>query len=209
MRNYTQKLSKKERDQLELERESYQQIINEMTPITQEIQANIEDIIPCFNKNQPIIDIQKAEIESTNYATSFVDAQIGLYIKDTNKRNDPYFQAKRNADIFTLMDLYNQILQNKAMADMQIYDLNNAEKRNPRMFEVLTKHQQMRAEILMVKVRLENEMMVNWHNVVATHTTLQQLDEMNEISEGELVEDPNAGSTIATHQAMIKRLKEK
>jgi len=208
MRNYTQKLSKKERDQLELEQESYQQIINEMTPITQELQASIDDIIPNFNENKSIIDFQQAEVEASKFATDFINAQINLYIKDNNKQNKPYFLAKKQNDIFTLSDLYEQILENKAISKMMFQELNSSEKKHPRSFEVLSKHQQMRSEATLLKVKLENEMILSWHNAVSLHDTMEQLDEVNEIVEGVIVEN-EVKSTIASHQDLIKRLKGK
>jgi len=204
--NVNQKLSAAERKQLNAEQESYQQIINEMTPLTQEYQTSVEELIPCYDSNNLIIDIAKIDAESTRYATDFVDSQIELYVKDADKRNAPYFQTKRNSDIFTLKDLYNQILQNKAAADMQIHDLNTAEKRNPRMFEVLAKYQQMRAEVLMVEMRVKNEMIMNWYSAVELYNTMQA--EIYELSEGILIEEDTSNKPmIATHQDMVKRLK--
>ncbi|MCL2312318.1 MAG: hypothetical protein FWC41_07520 [Firmicutes bacterium] len=206
---YKQKLSRAEQKQLEAESESYQQIIDELIPITQELQASIDEINPHFNEKKAMIDFEQTEIEATRFANDFINALISLYIKDTNKQNAPYFLAKKQNDIFTLTDLYEQIFQNKAISAMMFYDINNAEKKHPRTFEVLSKHQQMRSETTLLKVRLENEMTLSWHNVVALYDTLQQLDEVNEIAEGYVIEDENIRSTIATHQDIVKRLKEK
>ena len=161
MKNYKQKLSAREKKQLELEQESYQQIIDEIAPITEELHANIKDIVPQFNENKSIIDFEQAEIEASKFATDFIDAQISLYITNPVKRNEPYFLAKKQNDIFTLVELYEQILQNKAISKIMIQELNNSEKRHPRTFEVLSKHQQMRSETTLLKVKLENEMILS------------------------------------------------
>ena len=203
---YKQKLSKKEKDQLELEQESYQQIINEMAPINEELQANINEILPHFNENKSIIDFKQAEVEAEKYANDFINAQISLYIRDTNKQDKPYFIAKKQNDIFTLTDFYEQILENKAISKIMFQEINNAEAKHPRMFEVLSKHQQIRSETTTLKIKLENEMILSWHNAVALYDTLEQLNETEEIAEGILINDTNHRPTIASHQDMIRRL---
>ena len=55
--NVNQKLSAAERKQLNAEQESYQQIINEMPPLAQEYQTSVEELIPCYDSNNLIIDI--------------------------------------------------------------------------------------------------------------------------------------------------------
>ena len=71
----------------------------------------------------------------------------------------------------------------------------------------VSKHQQMRSETTLLKVKLENEMILSWHNVVSLYDTMQQMDEVNEMAEGVIVEDDIVRSTIATHQDIVKRLK--
>ena len=208
MSNYKQKLSKKEKEQLALEQESYQQIINEMTPINNELQASINDILPDIVEKKSMIDFQQIEIEAAKLATDFIDAQLNLYVKDPNKRNEIYLVAKRQNDIFTLTNFYEQMWENKMISKMMFEELNNAEKKHPRLFEVLSKHQQVRSETIITKVKLENDMILSWHNVVALHDTIQQANEISEIAEGVIVEDDVNKSIIGTHQDMIKEFKE-